>query len=75
MNKAFTKVGRMVFAAGAAVVGFVRNLLAHSHDAGEPNSRQLHDVDLVGEYNQSISSLSVTSPNFSKKIQISHLSS
>ena len=51
MNKAFIRVGRMATAAGAMVLGLVRDLLASSPDAGESNSRQLHDADLVGEYN------------------------
>ena len=51
MNKAFIKVGRMVIAAGAAILGLVRDLFALSHDAGEANDRQLHDADMVGDYN------------------------
>ncbi len=51
MNKTLIKIGRIIIAAWAAVVGFVRDLFALSHDTCEPNSRQLHDADLVGEYN------------------------
>ena len=51
MNKAFIRVGRMATAAGAIVLGLVRDLLASSQDAGESNSRQLHDADMVGDYN------------------------
>lgn len=51
MNEALIRVGRIAMAAGAMVLGLVRDLLTSSQDTGEPNDRQLHDADLVGEYN------------------------
>ena len=51
MNKTFTRVVGIVIAAGAALLGLARDLFALSQVAGEPNSRQLHDADMVGEYN------------------------
>jgi hypothetical protein len=51
VNKVFIKVGRMVIAAGAATLGLVRDLFALSQEAGESNDRQLHDADMVGDYN------------------------
>ena len=51
MSKAFIKVERMVIAAGAAMLGLVRDLFALSPDSNESHERQLHDADLLGEYN------------------------
>ncbi|MCU7849283.1 MAG: hypothetical protein KZQ89_15090 [Candidatus Thiodiazotropha sp. (ex Lucinoma kastoroae)] len=51
MKEALIRVGRLTVAAGAMVLGLVRDLLASSQDTGESNGRQLHDADLVGEYN------------------------
>ncbi len=51
MNEVLIKIVWKVNAIGAVLVGLVRDLFAFSHDAGKPNSRQLHDTDLVGEYN------------------------
>ena len=51
MNEALTKIGRIAVAAGAVVLSFVQDMLASSQDEGDSNGRQLHDADLVGEYN------------------------
>ena len=51
MNEVFINIVWKVIAAGAVLAGLVRDLFAFSRDAGEPNSQQLHDADLVGEYN------------------------
>ncbi len=41
----------MTVAAGGMVLCLMRDLLASSQDEGDSNGRQLHDADLVGEYN------------------------
>ena len=51
MNEVFINIVWKVIAVGAVLVGLVRDLFTFSRDAGEPNSRQLHDADLFGEYN------------------------
>ena len=52
MNEVFINIVWKVIAVGAVLVGLVRDLFtAISDDEDEPNSRQLHDADLVGEYN------------------------
>ena len=51
MNKVFINIVWKVVAVGAVFVDLVRDLFVFSHDAGEPNGRQLHDSDLIGEYN------------------------
>ena len=51
MKEVFINIVWKVIAVGAVLAGLVRDLFAYPRDAGEPNSRQLHDADLVGEYN------------------------
>lgn len=51
MNKAFIKIGRIVIAAGATILGLVHDLFAFSPDTSESHGRQLHDADLIGELN------------------------
>ncbi len=37
--------------AGGIFLGTIMGVLASSQDEGDSNGRQLHDADLVGEYN------------------------
>lgn len=50
MKKALVRLGRMAIAVGMTVLGLMRDLFALS-DTSESSDRQLHDADLVGEYN------------------------
>ena len=45
------KVGRAALATSIAMLDLVRDLLAASPDNAGPDDRQLHDTDLIGEYN------------------------
>ena len=51
MNKTLTIVDKMAVAAGITLPSLLRTLLASSQDEGGSNDRQLHDADLIGEYN------------------------
>ena len=51
MMSALIRFSRLAMAAAAVLLGLVRDLFALSQNAGEANDRQLHDADLVGEYN------------------------
>ncbi|MCB1864343.1 MAG: hypothetical protein KDG50_02865 [Chromatiales bacterium] len=50
VNRMLQRVGRAAWAAGAAMLGLLRELLAAMPD-NDHDDRQLQDTDLIGEYN------------------------
>lgn len=50
MDRLLQGVGRAALAAGAVLLGLLRDLLAAEPDKAR-DDRQVHDSDLIGEYN------------------------
>ncbi|MGE4044234.1 MAG: hypothetical protein AB7F35_05240 [Acetobacteraceae bacterium] len=50
MERTLQRVGRVAWAAAAATLGLLRDLLAAAPENAR-DDRQLHDSDLIGEYN------------------------
>lgn len=51
VSVAIRKVGHAAWAAGAALVVLMRELLGDTSETTGDTDRQLYDTDLIGEYN------------------------